>query len=167
MPGKLGRKGSDHVQADDTVGGTEDDLLDIVPVHLAASDSPHELRVGAGHPADLPVDLALGDEPTVPARVVAIGVVRPECQAAQRDGLPFLARVRGEGVVAVLVLDFDLEGVAANHCHYLPVELLVHLWHYMKSATSRAMSIAWRTCCPRVCCVRSVFRASSITSRES
>ena len=140
MSGKLGRKGSDHVQEDDTVGSTKDDFLDVVPVtsqrltrHMNSVSERDIRRISRG-------SSLWGYEPPVTARVFAIRVVRPECQAAQRDGLPFLARVRGEGVIAVL--DLDLEGVAADHCHDLPVELLVHRRHYMKSATSRAMSIA-------------------------
>ena len=159
--------GSDHVQPDDPVGGAEDDLLDVVSVQVPASGPPHEFRVGPGHLPDLLVDVAEGDVPQVPAGIVAIGVVGAERQAADQDGLPFLARVRGELVVAVLVLDLDLEGVLPDHCYQLSVESLIHGWHYMKSATSRAMSIEQITCCPRVCCRRSSFRASSITSRDS
>ena len=166
VPGAAGRR-SDHVQPDDPVGGAEDDALDVVAVELPPPGSPHEFRTVAGHLPDLLVDLAERDVPEVPARVVAVGVVGPERQAADKDGLPLLARVGGELVVAVLVLDLDLEGVPADHCHQLPVELLVHLWHYMKSATRRAMSMLHLTCCPRVCCTRSSFRASSITSRDS
>ena len=163
----VGIEGSDHVQPNDSVGCAEYDLLDVVSVQVPASGPPHEFRVGPGHLPDLLVDVAERDVPQVPTGVVAIGVVRAERQAADKDGLPFLARVRGEFVVAVLVLDLDLEGMLPDHCHQLPVESLVHGWHYMKSATSRAMSIEQITCCPRVCCTRSSFSASSITSRDS
>ena len=137
LPGIAGTDWSYHVQPDDPVGGAEDDFLDVVSVQVPAPGPPHEFRVGPGHLPDLLVDVAERDVPQVSARVVAIGVVRPESQAADQDGLPFLARVRGEFVVAVLILDLYLEGVLPDHCHQLPVESLVHGRHYMKSAMSR------------------------------
>ena len=48
----------------------------------------------------------------------------------------------------------------------MDLNVLYHV-EVISAATRRAMSIEQITCCPRVCCRRSSFRASSITSRDS
>ena len=126
MPSAAGMIRSVHVQPDDPVGSLPDDPFHIVAVKRTAPDPPHEFSVLHRHLPDGPVQVAQRDVPPVTTLVRAIRIGGLQCQAAGEDGVPLPARHARELMESVGIGDLDLEGVADDDRHDLPVELLVH-----------------------------------------
>ena len=167
LPCGRGRLRSVHPQVNDPVRGVGDNLLHVVSGQVAPPGTPHELGIPRRPVADRLVKVTERDVPLVPPGIVAVGVARLESQASHQHGVARIPVHVRELVVSVGIRHDNLEGEPADHCHHLSVQPLVHGRHYMKSATSRDISILVMTTPPVRCCARSVFRASSMTSRES
>ena len=54
-------------------------------------------------------------------------------------------------MVAINIRNDNLERILPDYCHHLLVQPLIHSWHYMKSATSRDISILVMTTPPVRC----------------